>query len=226
MIVSLPPVITIDGLCGSGKGTVSQLLAKEKGWNLLESGAIYRALALLSKQQNVESDDEEKLKQLADKLDIEFITTSNGLKILLEKQDVTDTIHSQEMGNLSSKVSIFPEVRKALLEKQRSFRIKPGLVADGRDMGTVIFPDARSKIFLTASIEERAKRRYKQLSEKGFSVKLEDIEAEIAERDARDKNRKASPTKPADDAVIIDTTSLTIEEVMREVREAVNKMEI
>ena len=223
MISSSPPVITIDGPCGAGKGAISQLLAKEKEWHLLESGAIYRVLALEAKQKGIDPEDETRLTQAAEDLEVEFaVTSGKGVQVVLEGEDVTDEIHTQEISNLASKISVLPLVRQALLNRQRAFRMDPGLVVEGRDMGTVVFPDAEVKIFLTASIEERAERRYQQLLEKGNNVKLPDLVEELLERDARDQQRKVSPMKAADDAVVIDTTHLTIDEVMNKVREVLN----
>lgn len=226
MITSSSPVIAIDGPCGSGKGVISQLLAQEKGWHLLESGSIYRVLALSAKQKGIDPEDEDRLKQLADNLKAQFIITSqNNIDILLENQRVNDILHTPEIGSLASKISVLPGVRKALLNRQRAFREDPGLVAEGRDMGTVVFPEAEVKIFLTASLEARAERRYQQLLEKGFRVKLSDVIQEILERDARDQQRATSPLKMAEDAVMVDATHLTIDEVMHRVRKIVeNKL--
>lgn len=214
------PVITIDGPGGSGKGTISLLLAHELGWRFLDSGALYRLVALAAQHHGIDLDNEAALETLAAHLDVEFEAQDEGReqRILLEGEDVTLAIRSERCGNDASRVAALPAVRAALLGRQRAFRQPPGLIADGRDMGTVIFPDAALKIFLVASPEERAKRRHKQLKEKGMSVSLADLVKEIAERDARDSQRKASPMKPAQDAVVLDTSVLGIDEVMDKVR--------
>lgn len=210
------PVITIDGASGTGKGVVTHLVAKKLGWNLLDSGALYRVLALAAQKHGVAFDNEPPLKVLAEHLDVQFIATESGEPpiILLEGQDVTDTIRTEKMGNAASKVGALPSVRTALLSRQRAFRELPGLVTDGRDMGTVVFPDAGLKIFLTASPEERASRRHNQLKEKGINVNLGDLIEELRERDKRDQERTVAPLRPAEDAIIIDTDHLTIEQVV------------
>ncbi len=210
------PVITIDGASGTGKGVVSQLVAKQLGWQLLDSGALYRVLALAAQKHGVALDNEPSLAILAEHLDVQFVATETGMppEVLLESEDVTDVIRTEKMGNAASKVSVFPSVRQALLSRQRTFQEPPGLVADGRDMGTVVFPDAELKIFLIASPEERAERRYNQLKEKGINVNLSDLIQELYERDKRDQERPVAPLKPADDAICIDTDHLTIEEVV------------
>lgn len=211
------PVITIDGPSGSGKGTVGQLLANRLQWHFLDSGAIYRIIALAAQLKQIPIDDEFRLAQLAEIIRITFETTGDSIQIFLDQQNVTQAIRIETVSQLASKIAVFPRVREALLALQRSFRQAPGLVADGRDMGTVVFPDACLKIYLEASVEERAKRRYQQLMEKGFDVKLTPLVDELIERDRRDKNRKDSPLIPATDAVLIDTTSLSIESVMAQV---------
>jgi cytidylate kinase len=211
-------VITIDGPSGSGKGTISQLLAKELGWHFLDSGALYRLLALAADRHAIALDDEASLETLAEYLDVEFVDNGKGgAAIVLESEEVTDSIRTEEAGNAASKVAALPGVRRALLARQRAFREAPGLVADGRDMGTVVFPDATLKFYLTASAEERAQRRYKQLIEKGMDVNLASLVEEIAQRDARDASRTVAPLKPATDAVQIDTTGIGIEGVMEKV---------
>lgn len=213
------PVITIDGASGTGKGVVGQSVAKHLGWRFLDSGALYRVLALAAQKHNVKLEDEKKLSFLAENLAVDFLTSQISIppRILLEGEDVTDFIRTEKIGNLASKISVFPSVRQALLSRQRAFRQSPGLIADGRDMGTVVFPDAIVKIFLTASPEERAKRRYKQLKEKGINVNLTDLIEELCERDKRDQERRVAPLKPAEDAVCIDTDSLTIDEVVQQI---------
>lgn len=214
-----PAVITIDGASGTGKGVVSQFVAKKLGWKLLDSGSLYRVLALAAQKHGVPLDNEPALKVLAEFLDVQFVATDacDPPKILLESQDVTETIRTEKMGNAASKVGALPAVRAALLSRQRAFREAPGLVTDGRDMGTVVFPDAELKIFLTASPEERARRRYKQLKEKGIDVTLLDLEEELRERDKRDRERAVAPLRAADDAVCIDTDHLTIEQVVERI---------
>lgn len=211
-------VITVDGASGTGKGTVSQLLAKRLGWKLLDSGALYRVLALAAQKHSVALDNEKALNVLAEHLDVQFIAQENDFpRIILEGEDVTETIRTEKIGNAASIVAALPAVRAALLSRQRAFREKPGLVADGRDMGTVVFPDAELKIFLQASPEERAMRRYNQLKERGISVTLGDLIKELRERDKRDQERTVAPLKPAEDAVCIDTNHLTIEQVVERI---------
>ncbi|OGT37474.1 MAG: cytidylate kinase [Gammaproteobacteria bacterium RIFCSPHIGHO2_12_FULL_37_14] len=211
-------VITVDGASGTGKGTVSQLLAKRLGWKLLDSGALYRVLALAAQKHRVALDNEKALNVLAEHLDVQFIAQENNLpRIILEGEDVTETIRTEKIGNAASIVAALAAVRAALLSRQRAFRDKPGLVADGRDMGTVVFPDAELKIFLQASPEERAMRRYNQLKERGISVTLGDLIEELRERDKRDQERIVAPLKPAEDAICIDTNRLTIEQVVESI---------
>ncbi len=220
------PVITIDGASGTGKGTVTHLIAKKLGWNLLDSGVLYRVLALAAQNKGVSLEDETALTALANALDVRFIAAEIGesLLVFLEKQEVTDIIRAEKVGNAASKVAVFPAVRTALLDRQRAFRTLPGLVADGRDMGTVIFPDAIVKIFLTASPEERARRRYNQLNAKGIHVNLGALVGELRERDRRDQERTVAPLKPAVDAIIIDTDPLTIEQVVAQVMLEIKKV--
>jgi len=209
------PVLTIDGPSGSGKGTICALIARELGWHLLDSGALYRLVALGAMRHGIELTDEAALATYAAELDVQFELQPDGSapRILLEGEVVGDALRTESCGNAASKVAALEAVREALLQRQRDFQQPPGLVADGRDMGTVVFPQAGVKIFLTASVDERAQRRYKQLKEKGISANLPDLLTEIAERDARDAERSVSPLKPAADAVELDTTSLTINEV-------------
>ncbi len=212
-------VITIDGPSGSGKGTISRLLANELGWRFLDSGALYRLVGLAAMSHAIAFDDEQGLATLAAHLDVEFVSDDSGAgtKIFLEGEEVTNTIRSEECGNNASKVAAIQAVRDALYERQRAFLVAPGLIADGRDMGTVIFPDARLKIFLTASLEERASRRYKQLKQKGLDANLSALLEELAERDERDMNRSSAPLVAADDAVSIDTSNMSIDEVVSKV---------
>ncbi len=211
------PVIAIDGPGGSGKGTISTRLAAHLGWNFLDSGALYRLTALAVMKNNVPLDNEAALGEAAERLDIRFETSPGGVRTFLDGEDVSDRLRHEDTGVLASKIAVTPEVRAALVKRQRQFRAPPGLVADGRDMGTVIFPDADLKIFLTASAEIRAKRRHKQLKEKGESVNLSRLFREIKARDLRDQSRSIAPLRPAEDAVIIDSTELSIEEVLNKV---------
>lgn len=200
------PVITIDGASGSGKGTISQMLANYLNWNLLDSGALYRVLALAAQKHSVALDNEKALEVLAEHLDVQFIAQKNHTsEIILEGENVTEIIRTEKIGNAASMVAILPAVRAALLSRQRAFREPPGLIADGRDMGTIVFPDADLKIFLLASPEERAERRYIQLKEGGINVNLSDLVEELRERDRRDRERIVAPLKPAFDAICIDT---------------------
>ncbi len=217
------PVIAVDGPSGVGKGTLCQALANHFKWHLLDSGAIYRVLALSALKQNIALDDEQKLAQLALNLPLTFDTTSGEVKVLLNNIDVSKDIRTELTGGAASKVAAINSVRTALLQRQRDFRQAPGLIADGRDMGTIVFKDAPVKIFLDASAESRAERRMKQLQDKQNHVKFAEILQEITARDERDRNRTVAPLKPADDALIIDTTSLSIQDVFNQSIKYINK---
>jgi len=209
------PVITIDGPSGAGKGTVSQIIADKLGWHFLDSGALYRLLALAVAHHGMNMDDADTLKVLAEHLDVQFQQGENGgTEIILEGEVVTQAIRTEEIGNNASKLAIIPAVREGLLLRQQAFAQEPGLIADGRDMGTVVFPDAIIKVFLTASAEERASRRFQQLKVKGESVNIDVLVKTIKERDERDANRAVSPLVPAVGALIVDSTSRTIEQVV------------
>jgi CMP/dCMP kinase len=213
-------VMTIDGPSGSGKGTVSRAAARALGWGLLDSGALYRLVALAGRKQDLGLDDGPGLARLAAQLDLKFGSDSAGDEVVwLDGKDVTSAIRTEEAGNDASKVAALPQVRAALLERQRRFAVPPGLVADGRDMGTVVFPEAEVKIFLTASAAERAARRYKQLKEKGVAATLAALSLEIAERDKRDMQRAASPLVASTDAVVLDTTGMSVEAVVDRILE-------
>jgi len=212
------PVITIDGPGGSGKGTICRLVAQKLGWHLLDSGAIYRVLALAAIHHNIAPEDEEALQPLAAHLDVQFTCDEqSNVRITLEGENVSQTIRTEQVGSVASKIASLPRVREALLRRQRAFREAPGLVADGRDMGTVVFPGAEVKIFLTADATERARRRYLELKQKGLDVNIDDLLNEIQTRDERDMNRAVAPLKPADDAYMLDSTNKTIDQVLEEV---------
>ncbi len=215
------PVLTIDGPSGSGKGTLAQRMAAELGWHYLDSGALYRVLAQAALQTEIDLADESALAELAATLPVTFDVEADKLTVLLNDQDVSLLIRSEQAGNAASKVAAIPAVRSALLQRQRDFRQLPGLVTDGRDMGTVVFPDAPYKVYLTASAEVRASRRYKQLKEKGIDSNLADLIKEITERDERDQQRDVAPLKPAADAIILDSTALGIDAVFQRVSELV-----
>lgn len=212
-------IITIDGPSGAGKGTVCARLANDLGWELLDSGALYRITALAASRKNIALDNEAEVAKVAANLDVQFKPTDEGVLVILEGEDVSRSIRTEEVGGMASQVAALPQVRAALLQRQRDFAQVSGLIADGRDMGTVVFPDAKVKIFLTASAEERGQRRFKQLQEKGIQADLSVIVEDIRERDERDSNRAVAPLKPADDALIIDSTHLSVEEVCQQVLE-------
>ncbi len=211
-------VITIDGPSGSGKGTISRALARSLGWALLDSGALYRLVALAARRASIGLEDAERLGSLAQRFNIRFGSNESGEEVVwLDGEDVTQAIRTEGAGNDASKVAALAPVRAALLERQRRFAVPPGLVADGRDMGTVVFPDALLKIFLTASPAERAQRRYKQLKEKGVTANLAALSLEIAERDERDSTRSASPLVASADATMLDTTGMSVDDVIERV---------
>lgn len=218
------PVITIDGTGGSGKGTISLLLAQKLGWHFLDSGVLYRVLALSAEKQGVASDDQAQLVTLCDHLDVQFHSL-DGLDIVikLEGIDVTEAVRAETCGNAASIIGVLPEVRSALVDRQKAFRQGPGLVTDGRDMGTVIFPDATLKFYFKASQQERAERRQKQLQKQGVDVNLRALLDEIVTRDNRDMTRAVAPLKPAADAIIIDTSGQSVQEVYRNVLQHVAK---
>jgi cytidylate kinase len=207
------PVIAIDGPSASGKGTVAARVAAALGWHYLDSGALYRLVALRAAQAGVDLDGEEALAQLARELDARF----DGGRVFLEGLDVTQALRSEETGAAASRVAARPEVRQALLVRQRAFRRPPGLIADGRDMGSIVFPDAPLKVFLTAGVETRAERRYKQLKEKGMYVKMQDVVDELRRRDERDSTRPVAPLRHYPDATFLDTTRLTVDEAVQAV---------
>ena len=212
------PIIAIDGPSGSGKGTVARILAKRLRWQLLDSGALYRLVALAGAVRGCAPDDEPGHAALAAALDVRFEVDETGAeRVLLDGQDVTLELRAETTGNAASRVAAMPSVRHALLARQRAFAVPPGLVADGRDMGTVVFPDAPVKVFLTASAEERASRRYKQLKEKGLPANLAGLSQEILERDQRDSSRPVAPLRPAPDAVVVDSTGLSVEAVVERI---------
>ncbi|MEJ2692751.1 MAG: (d)CMP kinase [Candidatus Thiodiazotropha sp.] len=212
------PIVTVDGPSGSGKGTISQRVAHHLGWHFLDSGAIYRVLGLMASRAGIGGEDVGKLTEMAKNMPLSFVND----RVLLEREEVTDAIRTESAGNQASKVATIPQVREALLLWQRNCARLPGLVADGRDMGTVVFPQAQVKIFLTASPEERAKRRYKQLKGKGLGVNLAGLIEEIRERDERDSRRTVAPLRPSASALTLDSTNLTVDEVYARVMQKVH----
>ena len=222
--MNLPPVIAVDGPSGAGKGTISHMLADTLGWHFLDSGALYRVTGQACLMEGVSWDDHPAVTEVARHLDVSFTTAANGeVLVACKGVDVSRAIRTEEGGRGASTVAAIPEVRRALLQRQREFRRAPGLVADGRDMGTVVFPDAPLKFFLTASAEERALRRYKQLIAKGESVSLPRRLEDIEERDARDSSREVSPLVAAEDAIIIDSTATPIADVFQQAMQEVEE---
>ena len=216
------PVVTVDGPSGAGKGTLSALIAEKLGWHLLDSGAIYRVLAVAAMHHDLPVDDESAVVPLASGLDVSFEIDKEQRRVVLEGEDVTDDIRTEEVGAVASQIASLARVREALLRRQRAFQQDPGLVADGRDMGTVVFPDANVKLFLTASAEARAERRYNQLKDKGLDVNIARLLTDIKARDDRDANRSIAPLVPAEDAVVIDSTDLDINQVFDSAMEIIN----
>ena len=214
-------VITIDGPSGAGKGTLSQLVARHLKYHLLDSGALYRLVALSAHKLNINFEDEDAIAEVASNLQVKFDVDSDSTRVMLANEDVTHAIRDESVSMNASVVAAYPKVRVALLQRQRDFAQAPGLVADGRDMGTTVFPNARVKIFLTASAEARAERRCKQIVQKGGNVDMAELIRDIKARDERDTQREASPLKPADDALVLDSTLMTIDQVLNVILKAV-----
>lgn len=223
MSSSEPVVITIDGPSGAGKGTLSQMLARHTGYHLLDSGALYRLVALAALNVGADLNDEHQMAKIASELDVIFNVDAGSTQILLGGRDVTNNIRHETVSMSASQIAAYPSVRAALLQRQREFARFPGLIADGRDMGTTVFPRAQTKIFLTASPEARAQRRYKQLAAKGEVVDMGMLIKDICERDERDSNRSVSPLRPAEDSVVIDSTSMAVDEVFAKILAAVKQ---
>jgi CMP/dCMP kinase len=217
-MIETVPVITIDGPTGSGKGTISRQLARDLGWQLLDSGALYRLVALVAANKSIDVEDETRLTAAAAEMAVNFSSAADEEQIFLDGVDVTAQLRTEERGASASKVAGLPRVREALLERQRNLATSPGLIADGRDMGTVVFPNAILKVFLTASPTERALRRYNQLKDKGIDVSLPGLSREIIERDERDAKRKVAPLRPAADSRTLDSTGMTPDDVVRQIR--------
>jgi len=213
----MTPILTIDGPVSSGKGTVARLVAIRLGWHLLDSGALYRVLGYHARNQGVALDNEPALIALAEDLPVRFVEQEGNTAVILAGEDVSNIIRQESVGELASQVAVLQPVRDALLARQRAFAESPGLVADGRDMGTVVFTSAPLKIYLTASAEERARRRFEQLKEKGFGATLATLVEDIRTRDDRDMNREVAPLRPADDAVVIDSTTMTVDDVVNRI---------
>ena len=222
-IQSSPAVITIDGPSGTGKGTIARVISNWLGWHFLDSGALYRVLGLVVRRDRLDISDEDQIVSVASNLNVSFVGMEEETKVYHDGLDCTLAIRTEECGIVASRIAVFPAVRKVLLSKQHAFRSSPGLVADGRDMGTVVFPDADLKIFMTASVEERARRRHNQLKEKEICASLADLSRDIRERDERDVTREQSPLKPSPTAVLLDTTAMSIEEVTGKVKILVRK---
>ena len=220
------PVIAVDGPSGAGKGEVSQFLALKLGWRIMDSGALYRILAYKALERKVATDNAEKLCELAVEMEVSFALTSDGVQVIYEGADLGADIRREEVGVAASQVAVWPEVRRRVVRAQRRQRRAPGLVADGRDMGTEVFPDAELKLFLDASVEARAHRRFEQLKELGFSVSLDSLLQSISERDRQDRTRTHSPLVPAQDAIVIDTTSMLRETVKEHVLEIVREVNL
>jgi cytidylate kinase len=218
------PVIAIDGPGGAGKGTIARAVADRLGWHLLDSGALYRLVALDALEQSIDPDNEASVVGVAGALDVEFDAHAPGGRVLMRGRDVTEAIRSEDCGRVASRVAALAGVRAALTKRQRAFRRSPGLVADGRDMGSVVFADAGLKIFLTASVEERARRRYKQLKDKGIDVSLPALSKDMTDRDERDSDRSVAPLKACSDARVLDTTSMSIGSVVVTVLDWANEV--
>lgn len=216
------PVVTIDGPSGAGKGTLSSMLADAYGWHLLDSGAIYRVLAIAALHHDIALDDVAGLTPLATGLDVTFVTNEGTNRVILEGEDVTTDIRNESVGNAASQIAAIPLVREALLRRQRAFVAKPGLIADGRDMGTVVFPSAIAKIFLTASAEVRAERRFEQLKGMGQDVKISRLLADIQARDERDRSRTTAPLMAAEDALELDSSTLDIKQVFEKAKDFID----